>query len=399
MPVITTSFARATVLTEQASPHTQPSATVHALMPSRYRRRLIVAALASFTAFTALIACAPPPARQTRKHTQQALRGLETEGTELGIFPLSKVVDGDTIGVAGLDSTIRLIALDAEETFKKEAERRAYEAGWTSYLGNARGDSPRPVKLATPLGEAAKKFAREFFSDGADVKLERDNPREVRDRYDRYLAYAFVKQNGAWVNYNVEAVRAGMSPYFTKYGNSRRFHDQFVAAENEARAAKRGIWQPGAEAYQDYDERKAWWDARGNFVAAFVKDAEGKADHILINEWDAAERLRARIGKQAVVLGTVDDVIIGDRGPSRIQLARGQYSSIPAIVWDKDVLRQSGVLDWKGEYVIIRGNVQEYENPKSGRKQLQLVIAQPSQITLSPVPGLPAPPSVQGAQP
>ena len=79
------------------------------------------------------------------------------------------------------------------------------------------------------------------FFEGADkVRLERDHPAEIRDAYQRYLAYVFVQKGGTWVNYNVESVRAGMGPYFPKYGNSRRFHDDFVKAQQEAMEAKRG---------------------------------------------------------------------------------------------------------------------------------------------------------------
>ena len=56
-------------------------------------------------------------------------------------------------------------------------------------------------------------------------------PGEIRDRYDRYLAYVFAEIDGKWVNYNVECVRAGMSPYFMKYGYSQRFHADFVAEQ------------------------------------------------------------------------------------------------------------------------------------------------------------------------
>ena len=48
----------------------------------------------------------------------------------------------------------------------------------------------------------------------------------------------YDNKGGTWVNYNVEAVRAGMGPYFPKYGQSRRFHPEFVAAQEEARKAK-----------------------------------------------------------------------------------------------------------------------------------------------------------------
>ena len=65
------------------------------------------------------------------------------------------------------------------------------------------------------------------------------------DRYTvgagRYLAYVMVKKDGNWVNYNIECVRHGFSPYFVKYGRSRRFHREFLEAQKLARDAKLGI--------------------------------------------------------------------------------------------------------------------------------------------------------------
>ena len=124
------------------------------------------------------------------------------------------------------------------------------------------------------------------------VRLERDHPAEIRDRYNRYLAYVFVEKDGKWVNYNVEAVRAGMSPYFPKYGNSRRFHDEFVEGRRtRRRPRKRGIWAPGVQAYPDYAERVAWWTARGSFVDEFRDEGEGKPNYIDITHWDATKQL------------------------------------------------------------------------------------------------------------
>ena len=49
---------------------------------------------------------------------------------------------------------------------------------------------------------------------------------------------AFVIADG--VNVNAELVRQSLSKPYTKYGKGR-LHEQFVAAEAEAREAKRGL--------------------------------------------------------------------------------------------------------------------------------------------------------------
>ncbi|MBA3460454.1 MAG: thermonuclease family protein [Deltaproteobacteria bacterium] len=348
--------------------------------------RLLVGLLALVTA------CAPVGGeRYSRKQAQKSLKKLEAPGIVVGEFDLTKIVDGDTIKVEGLDSSLRLIGDDTEETFKNEADRREAEAGFEAYIKAKKGNSTRPVKGATPMGEQAKVFAKNWFAGVDKVRIERDHPAEIRDRYNRYLAYVFANKKGTWVNYNIEVVRAGMSPYFPKYGNSRRFHAEFVAAQDEAKQAKRGIWQPGAPAYPDYAEREAWWVARGNFVDAFRKEGEGKSNYIDITHWDALQQLEANLGKEVKLLGTVGDVRIGEKGPTRVTLSRRLFADFPLIFFDRDVLGTSGISEWKSEYVIVTGVPTFYENKHNKKKQLQIQIDRASQITLCPVPGLSIP--------
>jgi endonuclease YncB( thermonuclease family) len=332
--------------------------------------------------------------RYTRKQAQKSLLKLETPGLVVGEFQVTKVSDGDTIRVDGLDSSLRLLGLDTEETFEHYPEqRRQYEAhGWPAYAKEQRGSSARPVKYATPVGDDAWHWAEKYFND-EKVRIERDHPSEIRDAYQRYLAYVFVKKNGTWVNYNVECVRAGWSPYFPKYGQSRRFHEDFVKAQDEARAAKRGIWAPNVMSYPDYDERLAWWNARGEFVAAFRKEGEGKDNYIDISHWDATKKLEELVGKEVHLLGVVADVRIGEKGPTRVELARSRFGGFPLVFFDRDVFVQSGIATWKSEYVVVTGVPTIYENRHNHRKQVQLVIDRAAQITLSPIPGLQIPTS------
>jgi endonuclease YncB( thermonuclease family) len=328
--------------------------------------------------------------RYSRARVQQSLARLEAPGLFLGEFPLAAdpVLDGDTIRVEGLESTLRLVGLDAEETIKDEGSRRAVEDDWPKYLDAKRGSARHPIKAGTPMGEEAKRFAKSFFSRVDRVRLERDDPREIRDRFDRYLAYAFVRIDGRWVNYNLEAVRAGMSPYFTKYSYSRRFHDEFAAAEKEARAAGRGIWSAAGQHYRDYDERRRWWDARASFIKEFERDALGRDDFIVLTHWDSLVRLNRKVGQEVTVLGTVSRVLRGDRGPSRVMLSRRRFGDIALVFYDKDVFASCGIDRYEGEFVRVTGVVTEYRSPSSHRRQLQLIVNLPSQVVLSDVPGL-----------
>lgn len=331
--------------------------------------------------------------RYNRAKAQETLRSLETPGVLIGEFTLANdaVIDGDTLRVDGLDTTLRLLAIDTEETFKNEADRRLADAGFDEYLRIKRGDSKRPTKAATPLGEDAKQFARQFFAGVRTVRLERDHPRDIRGRFKRYLAYVWAFKDDRWQNYNLEAVRAGMSPYYTKYGYSRRFHDEFVAAENEARAAGVGIWDPSTDHYRDYDQRKLWWDARGDFVRAFEQRAEGKDAWIVLTHWDAPRRIEEHLGKEVHILATVSEIRLADKGPTKVLLGRRMFSDFPLIFFDNDVFGSSGVGQYKGEFVIVRGVVSKYRNKYNNKEQLQIQVDTPGQITLSDIPGLPGP--------
>lgn len=310
---------------------------------------------------------------------------LEQEGLIIGEFRLAEkpVVDGDTIRVEGIERSIRLLSIDTEERFHGKADRAAAADDFQRYLKQKRGNADRPKKAGTPMGEEAAEFAETFFRGAETVRLERDAPKDIRGRYGRLLAYAFVQKNGRWTSYNVECVRAGMSPYFTKYGYSRRFHNQLAHAELEARTAKRGIWDPTARGYGDYAERKAWWDARADFIRAFEHEANRRGDYVLLTNWDASEQLEENVGKRVTVLSTIDK-IKQFKGLVRVSLAGAQGELFPIIFFDKAVFRESGIARYKGEPVSVRGPVERYE--KGSYRTLQIVVESPDQVSLPQLP-------------
>ncbi len=318
-----------------------------------------------------------------RSEAADLLRRLEVVALELGDFPLdgeASVVDGDTLRLRGLQTSLRLLAVDAEETFKDDVERAACDAGWEAWQGKLRGTSPRPVKMPTPLGEEAKAFARSFFEYVAEVRLERDHPGELRDYFGQYLAYVFVRRGGRWVNFNLEAVRAGMSPYFVKYGRSRRFHAAFLAAQQEAQTARRGIWKPGARHYDDYGERLAWWNEREGALARFeAEQANNRESHVVLTRWDALLRLEQRVGERAVVFGAVEDVVLGEGGPAVVRLSRTSGNALPVVFFDKDVLLSSAPRLRRGDCARLSGLVERRRDHR-GNERLQLVVTLPGQL-------------------
>jgi endonuclease YncB( thermonuclease family) len=319
------------------------------------------------------------------KPTAQPLRDIDQEGLLIGEYRLaeSPVVDGDTIRVEGVDGSIRLLSIDTKEKLRGRADRAAAAQDFEQYVAKKRGEATRPQKAGTPMGEEASKFAKAFFNGAETVRLERDDAKEIRGHYGRLLAYAFVEKNGRWTSYNVECVRAGMSPYFTKYGYSHRFHNQLAHAEIEARQAKRGIWDPDAQGYGDYDERKAWWNARAEFIRAFEHEANRRNDYVQLSHWDAFEQLEEKLGQEVSVLSTVDK-IQHFKGLVRVSLAKQRGKGFPVIFFDRDVFDESGIERFKREPVKVRGTVERYE--KGNYRTLQIVVKEPTQVVLPSLP-------------
>ncbi len=348
--------------------------------------------------------CGRTTVHYSREELADALSDADAQseaGLSLGEFALAPgaVVDGDTLKVGGLDASLRLLGLDTEETFKSEKDLRLYESlGFEAYMAKKGEGTDRPAKCATPLGDAAKKFAQAFFAGDITVRLERDDPKDMRGRFGRLLTYVFVKRGDEWINYNVEAVRAGMSPYFTKYGYSRRFHDEFVQAQKEAREAKIGIWDPSLEHYRDYDQRLEWWDARGEFIARFEKDAEGRDDMIMLGHWDALDRIAALEGKEVEILAGVGEIYPGEGArPTRVMLSRRMFSDFQLIFFDEDVVLSSRIEEAKGEFVRVRGTVSAYtyksrrRRDEADRTQLQIEVKVAQQVIISDTaPGAPS---------
>jgi micrococcal nuclease len=133
--------------------------------------------------------------------------------TDRSVATVRRVVDGDTLVVAigGVEERVRLLNIDTPESVHPDAARN----------------------LA--IGKKASGFTRERL-ENRQVRLE--SGREERDRFGRRLAYVFTEGS----NFNVELVREGWSPYYTKYGRSEAYDADFRRAEEEARSTKKGIW-------------------------------------------------------------------------------------------------------------------------------------------------------------
>jgi micrococcal nuclease len=134
----------------------------------------------------------------------------------LGPFPVTRVVDGDTIWVedAGERVRVRFIGIDTAETV-------------------APGE---PVGCFGPEATAEA----ERLMAGQQVYLEVDESQGRFDRFDRLLAYVWLT-DGRMVNY--ELVRNGFAIEYT-YDDPYRYQADFRAAQAAAESEQLGLWAP-----------------------------------------------------------------------------------------------------------------------------------------------------------
>ena len=125
------------------------------------------------------------------------------------------VVDGDTVDVlmpSGEVETVRLLCVDTPESVHPDRSRNV------------------------PMGQVASDYTkRRLYGKKVTLVYEDGNRRGY---YGRLLAYILVDGE----NFNVELVREGLSPYYTKYGRSNEFDAEFEAAEVQARRQGLGVW-------------------------------------------------------------------------------------------------------------------------------------------------------------
>jgi endonuclease YncB( thermonuclease family) len=303
-------------------------------------------------------------------------RGATAAELVLGTYPLGAdaLVDGDTLRVAGVGS-VRILGLDCEEVFKNARDRAAAAADFAAYARAQRGESKTPVKFGTPDGEAARELVRGLLAQATTVRLERDEVGgHERDGFDRALAHAILIGPAGEKHLALEVVRAGLSPYFVKYGRTRRWHAELAAAELEARAAKRGVWSPEpARHYPDYDERLAWWAEREAQVERWRAEPAAP-ERVYLGTVGAHERVAARVGAEVVLFGTVARTRL-DGWPRILWLSNRRGADVAAVVHSEAVWNALDHEALARRFVTVRGTVTLYE----GRPQVE--IGRPEQVT------------------
>jgi len=129
-------------------------------------------------------------------------------------YQVIRVVDGDTIVIKynGKYEKVRLLCINTPESVHPDKKQNI------------------------PMGKVASRYTQKKLT-AKYVNLEFEIKR-LRGNYGRLLAYIFVDGQ----NLNLDLVRQGLSPYYTKYGKSEKYDAEFRAAEKQARKEKLNIW-------------------------------------------------------------------------------------------------------------------------------------------------------------
>ncbi len=129
-------------------------------------------------------------------------------------YKVNHVIDGDTIelDMNGRKEKIRFIGINTPETVD-------------------------PRKSVECFGKEASDKMKEL-AEGELVYLEYDNTQDMRDKYDRLLAYVYLQDDQML---NRKMIAEGYAYEYT-YGTPYKYQKEFRELQNFARTQGRGLW-------------------------------------------------------------------------------------------------------------------------------------------------------------
>jgi micrococcal nuclease len=297
----------------------------------------------------------------------------------IGEFTVSKILDGDTFRFEGLDRSTRLLGIDTEETWKDDdAELKVNDISsrWAEYYAHKRDSSLKPAKVESPFGYDTWQWTKKLFKDVVKVRLEVDDFKRVIDMFNRYLLYIIaVRADGTEFNYNVECVKQGYSPYFSKYGFVARFHNEFVAAQKYAQDNKLGIWSGKEYCYPDYTERIEWWDKRGEQIKKYQNTFAGKSGYYSMIDLSDFLKLKEHLNDSVTVFGSVSRVL-KDNEPHIVKFEINDNDQLDLVFFKKNygLIDELDLQNPKDYYIYVKGKLTEYKG------KIQIIIDDKSQI-------------------
>lgn len=312
--------------------------------------------------------------------TQSVFSQFADSSLIIGEFKITKVTDGDTFKFEGLDKSARLLGIDTEETFKdSQAQQKSFELSqiWPEEYFKLQTEQKTffPIKPESPFGYDTWQWAKDFTEDVSLVRLEKEDSLRYTDIYGRYLAYVILESEGKEVNYNIECVRQGYSPYYNKYGNSKRFHKEFLEAQDNARKNKLGIWGSEAKCYPDYEARIIWWNKRAEQIEEYEKQySKSENSFNLMNDGEY-DRLKNYVDNEVLVFVNITEILT-DKNPSiiRINIKRGVDFDVVFFDDYKKILDEYDTEMLKEFFLFVTGKLTIY------RDRYQIIIENPNQI-------------------
>jgi micrococcal nuclease len=173
--------------------------------------------------------------------------GRTPQGALVGPRQVLRVVDGDTIAIAGFDQTSRFIGMNTPESSRNSKAKRPRPEG--AAFGPRQKDAKRTktdLDVIVAAGKQATAVLKAMIGKKS-IWVERDVTE--RDRYGRFLHYIYIEDaNGDWQagghklrQLNLELVRLGWADIAT-FPPNIRYVELYQQATKEAREAKRGLW-------------------------------------------------------------------------------------------------------------------------------------------------------------
>jgi endonuclease YncB( thermonuclease family) len=297
----------------------------------------------------------------------------------IGEFTVAKILDGDTFRFEGLDKSTRLLGIDTEETFKDaDAEMKTNDIAsrWLEYYADKKDSSGKPAKIESPFGYRSWQWTKELFRDVVKVRLEVDDFRREVDIYNRYLVYVIaIKEDQTEFNYNIECVKQGYSPYFSKYGYSARFNDAFVNAQEFAQKNMLGIWSGKELCYPDYAERTRWWNKRAYQIRKFETTYAGKSGYYSMLDPEDYGKLKNHLNDTVTIFSNIARVL-KENEPHIVKFEISENEHIDLVFFKSNftLIEELQLDNPKDYYVYAKGKLSEYKG------RLQIIIEDASQV-------------------
>jgi micrococcal nuclease len=169
---------------------------------------------------------------------QQAHRSWRVIGAALALSTLASSCSAELTAAtahADADITATVLRVIDGDTIDLADDRRGRLR--VRVLGM---DTPEATTKVGCWGPQATEFAKSTLG-GVRVAIITDPTQDLHDRYGRTLAY--VEKAGGW-NYSIEAARSGSAHAYVYDNSPGTRAPEIAAAEQEAKAAGRGLWGP-----------------------------------------------------------------------------------------------------------------------------------------------------------